>query len=93
MGAIIVFSYSHVALVCGQTNDGKSLLYIGGNQSDGLFTDGSGKRTISINPILKTKFNTSFWLVKPKGYVPNEKEKSLPILNNNGKELSYEDTH
>ncbi|PKQ63820.1 hypothetical protein BZG02_07285 [Labilibaculum filiforme] len=92
VGAIIVFSHSHVAFVVGQTEDKKSLIYLGGNQSDGAPNDGKGKRTICTNPKLKTGFNSSFWLIKPKNYKVVGKT-HLPIISSEGAELSYEDTH
>ena len=91
-GAVIVFSHSHVAFVMGETEDGKSLIYIGGNQSDGQRGDGPGKRTISTNPILKSKFGKTFWLIKPKGYSVSENEKKLDKLTTNGKELDKSST-
>ncbi|QXP53205.1 hypothetical protein [Cellulophaga sp. HaHa_2_1] len=60
---------------------------------DGSVNDGSGKRTISINPIDKTGFNSTFWLMKPKNYTPTGDAKTLPKLTTNGKELGYDDTH
>ncbi|WP_298547668.1 LysM peptidoglycan-binding domain-containing protein [uncultured Aquimarina sp.] len=93
VGAVIVFSHSHVAFVLGQSEDGKSLIYLGGNQSDGATNDGPGKRTLCTNPKLKTGINKSFWLIKPKNYTPTSSEKNLPKISPDGKELSYEDTH
>jgi hypothetical protein len=91
-GAVIVFSHSHVAFVCGQSKDGKSLIYLGGNQSDGKPNDGKGKRTISTNPILKSGLGTKFWIVKPINYSPTSKEKELPKVSADGKELTKETT-
>jgi len=93
VGAIIVFSHSHVAFVVGQSEDKKSLIYLGGNQSDGAVGDGKGKRTICTNPKLKSGFNKSFWLVKPKEYKLRPGDNDLPIINPNGEELNYSDTH
>ncbi len=92
VGAIIVFSHSHVAIVVGQSEDRKSLIYLGGNQSDGAPNDGKGKRTICTNPKLKSGFNSSFWLVKPKDFKISCNP-YLPVLSADGAELSYEDTH
>ena len=93
VGAVIVFSHSHVAFVLGETKDGKSFIYLGGNQSDGKKGDGSGRRTICTNPISKSEFNSKFWIVKPKDYTPSEKEKILPKISPDGKELDYSTTH
>ena len=93
VGSVIVFSHSHVAFIAGQSKDGNSLIYLGGNQSDGAENDGPGKRTICTNPILKSGFNKKFWLVKPKNYKPTFSEMDLPVISADGKELSYDDTH
>lgn len=93
VGAVIVFSHSHVAFVAGQSEDGKSLIYLGGNQSDGKPGDGKGKRTICTNPKSKSSFNKKYWLVKPKNYQPTSADMNLPILSPDGKELGYADTH
>ena len=93
VGAVIVFSHSHVAFVLGETKDGKSFVYLGGNQSNRKKGDGSGRRTICTNPISKSEFNSKFWIVKPKDYTPSEKEKILPKISPDGKELDYSTTH
>ena len=93
VGAVIVFSHSHVAFVLGETKDGKSFVYLGGNQSNRKKGDGSGRRTICTNPISKSEFNSKFWIVKPKDYAPSEKEKILPKISPDGKELDYSTTH
>ncbi len=92
-GAVIVFSHSHVAFVVGQSNDEKSLIYLGGNQSDGAPDDGKGKRTICTNPISKDKINKNFWLIKPNNYFPSDDEKNLKKMSADGGELGYNDTH
>ena len=89
IGAIIVFSYSHIAFIIGETFDGESFVYLGGNQG-GL---GSGKRKITKNSKKKSEINNSFWLMKPKKYTPTLEEKQLPKLNVVGTELGYSDTH
>jgi len=93
VGALIVFSHSHVAFVVGQSKDKKSLIYLGGNQSDGASDDGKGKRTICTNPKSKAGIDRSFFLVKPKDYKPSMTEKNHPVITAEGSELSYEDTH
>ncbi len=92
MGAVIVFSHSHVAFIAGQSKDKKSLIYLGGNQSDGATNEGPGKRTICTNPKSKSGFNTKFWLVKPKNH-PLNSNKELPVISSGGKELGYKETH
>ena len=85
-----------MAFVIGESKDGKSLIYLGGNQSDRKPGDGKGRRTICTNPIFKTRLNTNnlkkkFWLAKPVNF--NDYNTTLPKLDAEGKELSYEDTH
>ena len=48
---------------------------------------------ICTNPISKSDFNSKFWIVKPKDYAPSEKEKILPKISPDGKELDYSTTH
>ncbi len=91
VGAVIVFNHSHVAFVVGQTETGNSLVYLGGNQSDGYkvagnlsLSDGSGRRTICTNPISKKKFNKKFWLTRPRNYKPKGFEKTLPVISADG---------
>ncbi|CAM3888876.1 MULTISPECIES: hypothetical protein [Flavobacterium] len=91
-GAVIVFSHSHVAFICGQSEDGKSFIYLGGNQSDGKPNDGKGKRTISTNPIKKTGIGSEFWIVKPINYNPTNEEKELMVVSTDGKELTKDTT-
>jgi hypothetical protein len=88
VGAVIVFNYSHVAFVIGESVDGNEIYYLGGNQSDKAANDGPGKRTICIGKILKTKINQEFWLSKPTSYTPSDEEKKLPKLNVTAYELN-----
>lgn len=87
VGAIIVFDFSHVAFVVGQTKDGSSLVYISGNQSDKAHGDAPGKRTIAIGKVDKSKFNKNFWISKPKKYTPTQEEKNLPKMDVSAQEL------
>lgn len=88
VGAVIVFNYSHVAFIIGQTEDGLSYVYLGGNQGG----SGSGKRKITKNKVKKN--SGTFWLTKPKNYSPSTQEKELPVLNVTDNTLStYENTH
>lgn len=87
VGAIIVFDFSHVAFVVGQTKDGNSLIYVGGNQSDKAPGDGPGKRTVAIGKVDKSKFNKNFWVSKPKKYTPTQEEKNLPKMDVSAQEL------
>lgn len=86
VGAIIVFNFSHVAFIIGQTKDKKKYVYLGGNQGGS-----EGKRSISVNSVSKT--SSTFWISKPKSYTISEKEKELPLLEASGKDLTYNDTH
>ncbi|QYN51802.1 hypothetical protein [Apibacter sp. ESL0404] len=92
VGAIIIFSYSHVAFVLGQSEDEKLIYYLGGNQSDKTADDGPGKRTICIGKISKSKMNSEFWLSKPKNYTPTNEDKQLPKLNVSAYTLDYTST-
>lgn len=87
VGAIIVFDFSHVAFVVGQTKDGNSLIYVGGNQSDKAPGDGPGKRTVAIGKVDKSKFNKNFWISKPKKYTPTQEERNLPKMDISAQEL------
>ncbi len=89
VGSIIVFDFSHVAFVIGQSQDEKQIYYLGGNQSDKAPGDGKGKRTICIGKISKSEINKKFWLSKPKKYQPKKEEKQLPKLKVTAYELDY----
>jgi hypothetical protein len=89
VGAIIVFDFSHVAFVIGESTDGTLIYYLGGNQSDKSSKDGEGERTICIGKILKTKINKKFWLSKPHLYKVSDTEKKLPKLTVTAYELNY----
>ena len=92
VGAIIVFDYSHVAFVIGESTDGTLIYYLGGNQSDKAKNDGPGKRTICIGKIFKTGINKKFWLSKPISYKPSDEEKKLPKLTVTAYELNNAST-
>jgi hypothetical protein len=88
VGALIIFNYSHIAFIIGQTEDKKSYVYLGGNQGGA----GPGKRKITKNSIKKNA--GTFWIMKPKDYIPTQKEKELPILNKIDTKISnYGSTH
>ena len=86
VGAVIVFNFSHVAFIIGQTKDKNKYVYLGGNQGGS-----AGKRSISVNAISKT--SNTFWITKPKSYIISKEEKELPLLEASGKDLTYDDTH
>ncbi|SDG64587.1 CHAP domain-containing protein [Epilithonimonas hungarica] len=73
VGAIIVFTFSHVAIIVGENNDGKKYVYLGGNQG----SKKSGHQKICFGSISKNS-NDIFFIMKPKKYTPSEDEKKLP---------------
>ncbi|PBI88361.1 hypothetical protein BSF41_24890 [Flavobacterium sp. ACN2] len=76
IGAIIVFSWSHVAIIIGENMDGTKYVYLGGNQT-GWEGDKSGTQVISFSSIIKTS-NQIKAITKPKDYEISEREKKLP---------------
>jgi hypothetical protein len=76
VGAIIVFSWSHVAIIIGENMDGTKYVYLGGNQT-GWEGDKSGTQVISFSSIIKTSSQIKA-ITKPKDYEISEKEKKLP---------------
>lgn len=77
--ALLLYSHTLMLLQLLVNQRIKKNNLFGGNQSDGASNNGKGKRTICTNPKLKSGFNSSFWLVKPKGY-KIESVGELPLL-------------
>ncbi|AWH89623.1 CHAP domain-containing protein [Limnobaculum parvum] len=80
LGAIVVFNFSHVAFVVGQTNDGR-IVALGGNQGNyymNITSVGSG---------------AVLYYMKPRGYIVSSESEKLPVLNVAGGEMTYENTH
>lgn len=87
VGAVVMFDYSHVAFIIGESEDGKKFVYLGGNQSDGGPGDGPGQRTISINQTSKSNMGTKIFISKPSDFTPSPAIKKLPKLSTSGEEL------
>lgn len=73
VGAIIVFTFSHVAIIVGENNDGTKYVYLGGNQGSNV----TGGQKICLGSISKTS-SSIFQITKPKSYTPIDEEKILP---------------
>jgi hypothetical protein len=73
VGAIVIFSYSHVAIIVGENNDGSKYVYLGGNQGSNV----TGGQKICLGSISKTS-REIFMIMKPKNYSPTDDEKKLP---------------
>ncbi len=76
VGAVIVFSWSHVAFIVGENKDKSKYVYIGGNQT-GWEGKTAGTQVISMSSISK-KSSDIFAIMKPKDYVIDDAEKQLP---------------
>ena len=75
VGSIIVFDFSHVAILVGENKTGDKYVYLGGNQGNG---DGrSGYQKISLGSISKNS-KAIIAITKPKNYTIDEDEKQLP---------------
>lgn len=75
VGSIIVFDFSHVAILVGENTTGDKYVYLGGNQGNG---DGrSGYQKISLGSISKNS-KSIIAITKPKNYTIDEEEKKLP---------------
>lgn len=75
IGALIVFSFSHVAILVGENTDGSAYVYLGGNQGNG---DGrSGFQKIILGSVSK-KSSSIVGITKPKKYIISEEDKKLP---------------
>ncbi len=73
VGALIVFNYSHVAILVGENKAGTSYVYLGGNQGD----DRTNYQKICLGSVKKNS-TTIYALMKPKKYQISEDEKKLP---------------
>ncbi|RVU91713.1 hypothetical protein EH230_01680 [Flavobacterium columnare] len=73
VGAIIVFSFSHVAIIVGQNKTGDKYVYLGGNQGSKV----TGGQKICLGSVSKNSSDI-FAIMKPKNYTPKENEKTLP---------------
>lgn len=76
VGAIIVFSWSHTAIIVGQNMSGNKYVYLGGNQT-GWEGKSSGTQVISLASIDKNS-SQIFAIMKPKKYEISDNEKKLP---------------
>jgi len=74
VGAIIVFDYSHVAVIVGENNDGTSYVYLGGNQGNG--DKRTGYQKIILGSVSKNS-DTILEITKPKDYLIVEEDKKL----------------
>ncbi|MCJ8497633.1 CHAP domain-containing protein [Chryseobacterium salipaludis] len=79
VGAVIVFSWSHVAFIVSENKDKSKYVYIGGNQT-GWEGKTAGTQVISMSSISK-KSSDIFAIMKPKDYVIDDAEKQLPTYN------------
>lgn len=75
VGALIVFDFSHVALIAGENLDGTRYVYLGGNQGNGEKT--AGHQKIILGSVDK-KSKSIIAITKPKKYTISEKDKQLP---------------
>lgn len=75
VGALIVFDFSHVALIAGESIDGTRYVYLGGNQGNG--ESRSGYQKIILGSVRKNS-KTIIAITKPKRYKISPKDKILP---------------
>ncbi|MCV6631231.1 MAG: hypothetical protein OIF50_15370, partial [Flavobacteriaceae bacterium] len=75
IGAVIVFSFSHVAFIVGENLDGSKYVFLGGNQ-EGWEGKKSGTQIISLSSIDKNS-NQIYRIMKPKGYEIPKSQKTL----------------
>ncbi|SHI91374.1 C40 family peptidase [Flavobacterium terrae] len=73
VGAIIVFSFSHVAIIVGENSAGDKYVYLGGNQGSKV----TGGQKICLGTVSKTSKDI-FAIMKPSNYKPKDEEKKLP---------------
>ncbi|MGE8533424.1 MAG: hypothetical protein ACN6OJ_02425 [Chryseobacterium sp.] len=88
VGALIVFDYSHVALIAGENLDGTRYVYLGGNQGNGEKT--AGHQKIILGSVDKES-KSIVAITKPKKYTISEKDKEFPkydVSAENSKESS-----
>ncbi|WP_306353372.1 hypothetical protein [Flavobacterium sp. '19STA2R22 D10 B1'] len=83
VGAIIVFTFSHVAIIVGETKDGTGYVYLGGNQGSNV----TGGQKICLGSVAKTS-SSIFRIMKPKTYKPSDDEKKLPKYDVNAENSS-----
>lgn len=76
VGAVIVFSWSHTAIIIGQNISENKYVYLGGNQT-GWEGKKPGTQVISLASINKNS-SLIFAIMKPKKYKISENEKKLP---------------
>ncbi|WP_459926443.1 C40 family peptidase [Flavobacterium covae] len=74
VGAVIVFSFSHVAIIVGENKTGEKYIYLGGNQGSKV----TGGQKICLGSASKNSKDI-FAIMKPKNYNPKENEKKLPV--------------
>ncbi|MDR7212203.1 hypothetical protein [Flavobacterium piscis] len=74
IGAIIVFDYSHVAIIAGETLDGSGYVYLGGNQGNGDLRVNYQK--IIMGSVSKNS-KSIIAITKPKDYNISKEEKIL----------------
>ena len=79
VGAVIIFSWSHVAFIVGENTDKSKYVYIGGNQT-GWEGKTAGTQVISMSSISK-KSSDIFAIMEPKDYLIDDEEKKLPTYN------------
>lgn len=73
VGAIIVFTFSHVAIIVGENLAGDSYVYLGANQG----SNKTGGQKICFGSVLKTD-SKIYMIMKPKKYTIGDDEKLLP---------------
>ena len=75
VGATIIFDYSHVAFIVGESNDGTGYIYLGGNQGNG--DKRAGHQKICMGFVRKSDGSIK-GITKPKDYVVADSEKVFP---------------
>ncbi|WP_443939973.1 hypothetical protein [Pedobacter sp. MW01-1-1] len=75
VGALIVFDYSHVAIIVGENLNGTKFIYLDGNQGNGDITPGNQKIILGSIPKRDPKIIA---ITKPKKYVITENDKIFP---------------
>ncbi|QYS92013.1 hypothetical protein JJC04_05165 [Flavobacterium covae] len=75
VGAVIVFSFSHVAIIVGENKTGEKYIYLGGNQGSKV----TGGQKICLGSASKNSKDI-FAIMKPKNYNPKENEKNYLFM-------------
>ncbi|MBP4136753.1 hypothetical protein [Flavobacterium geliluteum] len=75
VGALIVFDFSHVALIAGENIDGTAYVYLGGNQGNG--EKRTGYQKIILGSVPKNSASI-LGITKPKKYIITEEDKKFP---------------